>query len=86
MTAKVETGSVVSLDPASPGRLALSAQAYDRRVAGIVSGAMSTITRTSSEGSTLRFSQRAINQVRDAGGPGQLGDHGRDKAQVALGR
>ena len=39
MTAKVETGSVVSLDPASPGRLALSAQAYDRRVAGIVSGA-----------------------------------------------
>jgi hypothetical protein len=38
-TPKVEPGMVVSLDPASPGKLALSAQAYDRRVAGIISGA-----------------------------------------------
>jgi hypothetical protein len=30
---------VVSIDPASPGRLALTTQAYDRRVAGIISGA-----------------------------------------------
>ncbi|MGH9853547.1 MAG: hypothetical protein ACREBD_27220 [Blastocatellia bacterium] len=39
MTAKVEAGMVVSIDPASPGKLQLSAQAYDRRVAGIISGA-----------------------------------------------
>ncbi|MCI0389933.1 MAG: hypothetical protein MOB07_14380 [Acidobacteria bacterium] len=38
-TPKVEAGMVVSLDPASPGKLALSTQAYDRRVAGIISGA-----------------------------------------------
>lgn len=38
-TAKVEAGMVVSIDPTSPGKLALSAQAYDRRVAGIISGA-----------------------------------------------
>src|SRR5262245_21786255 len=39
MTAKVEAGMVVSIDPVSPGKLALSAQEYDRRVAGVVSGA-----------------------------------------------
>jgi hypothetical protein len=39
MAAKVEAGMVVSLDPASPGKLQLSTQAYDRRVAGIISGA-----------------------------------------------
>lgn len=39
MTLKVETGMVVSIDPASPGKLQLSTQAYDRRVAGIISGA-----------------------------------------------
>jgi hypothetical protein len=38
-TPKVEPGMVVSLDPASPGKLTLSARAYDRRVAGVVSGA-----------------------------------------------
>src|SRR5574341_330080 len=39
MMAKVEAGMVVSIDPSSPGKLQLSAQAYDRRVAGIISGA-----------------------------------------------
>jgi hypothetical protein len=39
VTTKVEAGMVVSLDPASPGKLQLSTQAYDRRVAGIISGA-----------------------------------------------
>lgn len=32
-------GSVVSIDPQSPGDLCLSSTAYDRRVAGIISGA-----------------------------------------------
>ncbi len=36
---KIEPGMVVSIDPTSPGKLALSAQAYDRRVAGVISGA-----------------------------------------------
>jgi hypothetical protein len=39
ITTKVEAGMVVSIDPAHPGKLALSTQAYDRRVAGIISGA-----------------------------------------------
>ncbi len=36
---KIEAGLVVSIDPANPGKLELSAQAYDRRVAGVISGA-----------------------------------------------
>jgi hypothetical protein len=39
LAAKVEAGMVVSIDPTSPGKLRLSAHAYDRRVAGIISGA-----------------------------------------------
>jgi hypothetical protein len=39
MPAKVEPGMVVSIDPSSPGKLMLSGTAYDRRVAGIISGA-----------------------------------------------
>lgn len=36
---KLEAGLIVSIDPRNPGKLRLSAQAYDRRVAGIISGA-----------------------------------------------
>lgn len=36
---KIEAGMVVTIDPLNPGKLALSVQAYDRRVAGIISGA-----------------------------------------------
>ncbi len=36
---KIEAGMVVTIDPLNPGKLALSTQAYDRRVAGIISGA-----------------------------------------------
>lgn len=39
LTMKVEAGLVVSIDPAAPGKLTLSNVAYDRRVAGIISGA-----------------------------------------------
>jgi hypothetical protein len=39
LTMKVEAGMVVSIDPTSPGKLQLSNVAYDRRVAGIISGA-----------------------------------------------
>jgi hypothetical protein len=35
----IEPGAVVSIDPDSPGDLRLSTEAYDRKVAGIVSGA-----------------------------------------------
>jgi len=36
---RVEPGAVVVIDPANPGALKLSTQAYDRKVAGVVSGA-----------------------------------------------
>ncbi|NOT61425.1 MAG: hypothetical protein HOP19_14500 [Acidobacteria bacterium] len=38
-TSSIAAGMVVSIDAANPGKLALSHQAYDRRVAGIISGA-----------------------------------------------
>lgn len=37
--AEIQPGMVVTIDPAAPGKLALSRRAYDRRVAGIISGA-----------------------------------------------
>ena len=37
--AEVEAGMVVSIDPANPGKLVVSSEAYDRKVAGIISGA-----------------------------------------------
>ena len=36
---KIEAGMVVTIDPLNPGKLSLSTQAYDHRVAGIISGA-----------------------------------------------
>ncbi len=39
MAGKVQAGMVVSIDPINPGKLSLAARAYDRRVAGIISGA-----------------------------------------------
>jgi uncharacterized protein (TIGR03437 family) len=36
---KIEAGLIVSIDPRNPGKLTLSGQAYDRRVAGVISGA-----------------------------------------------
>ena len=36
---EIEPGMVVAIDPTSPGKLEVSAKAYDRRVVGILSGA-----------------------------------------------
>jgi len=36
---EIAPGMVVSIDPANPGKLSVSRRAYDRRVAGIISGA-----------------------------------------------
>jgi hypothetical protein len=36
---KIEPGMVVAIDPKNPGKLAVSAQAYNQRVAGVISGA-----------------------------------------------
>jgi hypothetical protein len=36
---EIQPGMVVAIDPASPGKLNLSRRAYDRRVAGVISGA-----------------------------------------------
>ena len=35
----IEPGMVVAIDPANPGKLAVACEAYDKKVAGIVSGA-----------------------------------------------
>ena len=37
--AAVEPGTVMSIDPANPGHLTVSSKSYDRKVAGVVSGA-----------------------------------------------
>jgi|GEM_PF-483448 len=39
MQSTPEAGMVVSIDPAAPGELVVSAEEYDRKVAGIISGA-----------------------------------------------
>jgi hypothetical protein len=39
MTAQIEPGMVVAIDPLHPGKLTISSRAYNRRVAGIISGA-----------------------------------------------
>ncbi len=39
VSALTKPGMVVSIDPESPGQLTLSGKAYDRRVAGVISGA-----------------------------------------------
>ncbi|MCG3159070.1 MAG: hypothetical protein JMDDDDMK_00046 [Acidobacteria bacterium] len=36
---EIQPGMVVTIDPANPGKLCLSRRAYDRRVAGVISGA-----------------------------------------------
>jgi hypothetical protein len=36
---EIQPGMVVAIDPANPGKLNLSRRAYDRRVAGVISGA-----------------------------------------------
>ena len=36
---EIQPGMVVTIDPLNPGKLSLSQRAYDRRVAGIISGA-----------------------------------------------
>ena len=36
---EIQPGMVVAIDPINPGKLSLSRRAYDRRVAGIISGA-----------------------------------------------
>lgn len=38
-TSDIQPGMVVAIDPANPGKLSLGRRAYDRRVAGIISGA-----------------------------------------------
>ncbi len=39
VSALIKPGMVVSIDPDNPGQLTLSGKAYDRRVAGVISGA-----------------------------------------------
>jgi len=56
--AQLEPGSVVSIDPAAGGKVMAASRAYDRRVAGVVSGA-----KDYNPGITLRADDERKNAV-----------------------
>ena len=77
----VAAGSVVVIDPAQPGRLKRSAQAYDKKVAGIVSGAngihpgISMIDEQQLEpGSNVALSGRVYVKANTSAGKIEPGD------------
>lgn len=78
---EIEKGSVVVIDDEHPGRLKLSAQAYDRRVAGIVSGANGVNTGLAmqqagvlDQGENVALSGRVYVQADASMGPIRPGD------------
>jgi len=80
--AALEPGTVVSIDPDHEGRLAASAAAYDRRVAGIVSGAggvnpgmlMGQHGSAADGAQPVALSGRVYCRVSAANGPVRPGD------------
>ncbi len=77
----IPPGAVVSIDPQHPGKLKMSANAYDRKVAGIVSGAngiqpgISMIQEGALEaGENVALSGRVYVKANVSGGPIQPGD------------
>jgi hypothetical protein len=80
---KAEPGTVVCIDPASPGKLVVSSSPYDRTVAGIVSGAggiksgmvMGQLDHTLASGELpVALSGRVYCQADVSGGPIRPGD------------
>lgn len=74
-------GSVMSIDPERPGAVRVSRTPYDRRVAGVVSGARDYrpgITLNAGEqsrgGATLTLTGTVYCRVNDANGPVRAGD------------
>lgn len=74
-------GAVVSIDPKNPGKLRMSGNAYDKRVAGIVSGAngikpgISMIDEEQLEpGENVALSGRVYVKANTSAGPIQPGD------------
>ncbi len=77
----VPAGAVVSIDPQHPGKLKMSANAYDRKVAGIVSGAngiqpgISMIDEQQLEaGENVALSGRVHVKANTSAGPIEPGD------------
>ncbi len=77
----IPPGAVVVIDDARPGQLKLSTQAYDRRVAGIVSGAGGvqpglTLSQQGvlADGQNVALSGRVYVQADATNGPIQPGD------------
>jgi hypothetical protein len=77
----IAPGTVVSIDPEQPGKLQRSAAAYDRKVAGIVSGAngikpgISMIDEQQLEpGENVALSGRVYVKANASGGPIEPGD------------
>lgn len=78
--APAEPGSVMAIDPARPGGVALASRPYDRRVAGVVSGARDyrpgvTLRGLAGiQGVTLTLSGTVYCLVSDVNGPVRAGD------------
>ena len=75
-----EPGSVMAIDPAQPGALALAHQPYDRRVAGVVAGAKDykpgvTLRGLAEiQGVTVTLSGTTYCLASDVNGPVRAGD------------
>ena len=77
----IPPGAVVSIDPQNPGKLRMSGRAYDKKVAGIVSGAngiqpgISMIQEDALEaGENVALSGRVYVKANASAGPIQPGD------------
>ena len=78
----IQPGYVVSLDPDEPGKLMLSNKAYDKRVAGVLSGAngvkpgilMGQDNMIATGDDLVTLSGRTYVVVNDEGGKIQVGD------------
>ncbi len=80
----IQPGMVVSIDPANPGKLVLATEAYDRKVAGVISGAggVQPGMIMKQEGHPVSEGEHPIAMAgkvyvwcdADAGGPIQPGD------------
>lgn len=79
---QIKPGLLVSLDPDSPGQLRISESAYDRNIAGVISGAngvkpgilMGQEGTLANGGDLVTISGRTYVQCNTLGGPIKIGD------------
>ncbi|MCB0670174.1 MAG: hypothetical protein KDC80_30315 [Saprospiraceae bacterium] len=79
---RIKPGLLVALDPDSPGQLRISESAYDRNIAGVISGAngikpgilMGQEGTLANGGDLVTISGRTYVQCNTLGGPIKIGD------------